>query len=96
MKEDLTDAMLAGMEAGAGIFSNPMMKLQALSQAASNLANVAEVAHKIGYDLDAQASSAATGPREVFERKATDYLRLRDIALQHAIALMQQIKNEPP
>ena len=84
-KDDMTDAMLAGMEAGSAIFANPMMKLSALSQVMANFAAVAKVAHEIECDLGA----ARTG------EQCLQLLRIRDTAMEHIEALMQQIKNEP-
>ena len=84
-KDDMTDAMLAGMEAGSAIFANPVMKLSALSQVMANFAAVAKVAHGIECDL---------GPALSNDRSSM-LVNLRDTALEHIAAIMQQIKNEP-
>lgn len=90
-------SMEEGVAAGVELaMENPLMKLSAISQAMSNLANVATAAHQIGADIDKviAAHQDAVGLIAILEQKATNYLRLRDDALSRITSLMEIIKDE--
>ena len=85
----MTEAMMTGINAAASV---PIMKLATLSQAAANLAKVAEVAHQVCMGLGPAPTDP--GVLTVWSHQKLELIKLRDDAMARAATLIAQIKDE--